>query len=609
MTLISIILKASSLLAGAACAQSILGQRASAAARHLMWTVVVLGVLLLPGLSTVMPRWTIVDLASMSASPTDDRVAAATSFVAGLAATVTGDVPGPSAAAGADASSVGPISWGEAATVLYAGGIVLLLGRLLAQRWSVQRLARRASVIDDPEWVRLLEESMAALGLRRAVTLLRSREQTMPMAFGTTRPAILLPAIADTWTEERRRAVLLHELAHVARHDCLTQTLAAVACAMYWVHPGVWWIARRLRIERELACDDRVLSAGADPRDYAGHLLELAYSLHPAAPALAVTMAAPGHLEGRLLALLDETRRRGVPRLRVRLAGLVVMTLLLVALAGVRANDSRAAAFAAGRAPALLAIQDPPPEAFEVASVRPNTSTETGGFIQSRPGGNFSVGNQTLQTLITFAYQLQRFQLIAPDWINTARYDIVAKAGRDFPIGAFGSLSLEAIMLRTLLADRFKLAAHRETREMPIYALVVARADGQLGPRLRRPSTDFCAQRRKAAATAPPPPMSADAPVCGIRGTGSELTAGSFPLSSFAGLLSGQVRRTVIDRTGLTGEWDFDLKWSPLDGQGADPDRPAIFTALQEQLGLKLEATTGPVEVLVIDRVERPMPD
>ena len=137
----------------------------------------------------------------------------------------------------------------------------------------------------------------------------------MPMAFGTRRPSILIPAIADTWPDDRRRAVVLHELAHVARYDCLTQTLAFAACAMYWFHPAVWWVARRLRIERELACDDRVIAAGTQPREYAGHLLEIAYSFGGhRAPALAVSMARPRQLEGRMLAALDAARNRAFPR-------------------------------------------------------------------------------------------------------------------------------------------------------------------------------------------------------------------------------------------------------------------------------------------------------
>src|SRR5206468_10016735 len=145
----------------------------------------------------------------------------------------------------------------------------------------------------------------------RPVRLLRSLHEVMPLTFGTLAPTIVLPASAADWTADRRRAVLLHELAHVARRDCLVQRVAALACAVYWPHPGVWFAARRLRIERELACDDRVLGAGAAARDYAGHLLELAHALGRApAPATALGMARPPQLEHRLLAILDAARNR-----------------------------------------------------------------------------------------------------------------------------------------------------------------------------------------------------------------------------------------------------------------------------------------------------------
>ena len=154
------------------------------------------------------------------------------------------------------------------------------------------------------------------------------------MAFGTRRPTILIPAMADTWTDDRRRAVVLHELAHVARYDCLTQSLAFVACALYWFHPVAWWVARRLRIERELACDDRVIPAGAQARDYAGHLLEIAYTFGShRAPALAVSMARPRQLEGRMLAVLDAARNRRVPSCALRIASAADRGRLLLPLA------------------------------------------------------------------------------------------------------------------------------------------------------------------------------------------------------------------------------------------------------------------------------------
>ena len=174
-----------------------------------------------------------------------------------------------------DATQRDAFSWGAGLSWLYRAGVIVMLIQLARQQWSVQCLARRASELCDREWVALLNESPTAWHPSFGATP-RSREQSMPMAFGTRRPAILIPATADTWPEDRRRAVILHELAHVARYDCLTQLLAFAACTLYWFHPAVWWVARRLRVERELACDDRVIAAGAPARDYAGHLLEIA---------------------------------------------------------------------------------------------------------------------------------------------------------------------------------------------------------------------------------------------------------------------------------------------------------------------------------------------
>jgi hypothetical protein len=157
----------------------------------------------------------------------------------------------------------------------------------------------------------------------------------MPMTFGVRRPSILIPAIAETWPDDRRRAVMLHELAHIARRVCLTQTLAFVACTLYWFHPAVWWVARRLRIERELACDDRVIAAGTQPREYAGHLLEIAYAFGDhRVSAMAVSMARPQQLESRMLAALDDGRNRTVPPPRVRAAGMLVAATVLLGIAG-----------------------------------------------------------------------------------------------------------------------------------------------------------------------------------------------------------------------------------------------------------------------------------
>jgi uncharacterized protein (TIGR03435 family) len=265
--------------------------------------------------------------------------------------------------------------------------------------------------------------------------------------------------------------------------------------------------------------------------------------------------------------------------------------------------------------------QDPGPMVFEVASVKPNKSGPAAGqFLRGQPGGVVQVGNMTARDLITWAYQIQGFQLVGgPEWLPSDRFDITASAGRELPATGFGAVAPAMLMMRALLAERFGLAVHGETRELPIYALVLARADGRLGAGLRRSATD-CAALVKAAAAAgtqpvPPPPGPDGRPRCGLTGRSGAIMAGGYPLSQFTRFLAPQVQRVVVDRTGLTGDWDIDLAFTPpqaagsADASASDPNSAALFTALQEQLGLKLEAARGPVDVLVIDRVARPTPD
>ena len=248
--------------------------------------------------------------------------------------TAVEDVLPPPTEAGPVARPRDGSGWWIALAGMYAAGVLVLMVQFLLDRRSLQRLAREGTEVRDEGWTRLLDECAARLRVRRPVRLLRSRERSMPMAFGTRQPTIVVPAIADTWAEDRRRAVVLHEMAHVARYDCLTQTLAFAACAMYWFHPAAWWAARRLRVERELACDDRVIAAAGRAREYADHLLEIAYAFGgDRAPALAVSMARPRQLEGRMLAALDAARNRNVPEWPVRLAGAVIAVALFLPVA------------------------------------------------------------------------------------------------------------------------------------------------------------------------------------------------------------------------------------------------------------------------------------
>jgi uncharacterized protein (TIGR03435 family) len=262
-------------------------------------------------------------------------------------------------------------------------------------------------------------------------------------------------------------------------------------------------------------------------------------------------------------------------------------------------------------------------ESFDVASVKRNTSGDWRKSIGPAPGGRFLATNQTLRELMPFAFGLPQMTaniriVGGPKWIDSDRFDVVAKTN-----GTPSPQELSA-MVRTMLNDRFKLAAHTETRELPIYMLVMAKSDGAYGPRLRRSDVSEvdCAARRAAVRRREPvpPPQPGQPPVCGGgRTVPGKITAVGWSMDQLMTSLAPFVGRVVIERTGLSGLLDFEIEWTPdqLPRQPPDdpeplridPNGPSLFTALQEQLGLKLESTKGPVDVLVVDRVERPTED
>lgn len=267
---------------------------------------------------------------------------------------------------------------------------------------------------------------------------------------------------------------------------------------------------------------------------------------------------------------------------------------------------------------------------FDVVSVKPNTSGAGPLSLRSRPDGGFTATNITLGILLGQAFPQSTQDILGlPDWAASARFDVNATA----PSGT-GNATLEQrrAMLQAMLADRFKLATHVETREVPAYDLVLARSDGKLGPQLT-PSDIDCAVRaaaQRAAADAaraagqpppaPPPPPTASPtdrpPPCTMRSMTNRFD-GHMTMTSLAMALRGMAGRVVVDKTGLTGYYSLVLESaSTPPGLGAAPgaaattsELPSLFTAVQEQLGLRLVSSRAPVEVLVIDHIERPTPD
>ncbi len=337
----------------AAAALCLVLKRASAAARHLVWTLALTSLLALPVLSLGLPVW---QIAVLPSAPIE-----AVSFTSGAPEVLanspaTMSLPAPelisagnepvttrvesNTLASKTASNTRWLSdtistqggWVRWAMMLWLVGTLLVIGRLLIGTVSIWWIARRASRISDSTWLNTAADIAWQIGLTRRVQMLKTPRITMPVTCGLFRSSILLPADADAWPDERRQVVLVHELAHVTRWDCLTQLVAQMVCSIYWFNPLVWLATRQLRIERERACDDQVIHVGTKASEYAGHLLEMARTFRSSrcSSLVAVAIARRSELEGRLLAILDpDLRRQGLNRLAAISVGVVIICVVL----------------------------------------------------------------------------------------------------------------------------------------------------------------------------------------------------------------------------------------------------------------------------------------
>jgi uncharacterized protein (TIGR03435 family) len=270
--------------------------------------------------------------------------------------------------------------------------------------------------------------------------------------------------------------------------------------------------------------------------------------------------------------------------------------------------------------PVVICAQSSPAPRFEVASVKQNMSDSSASSSKGSPG-SYTAINMPLRRLIAIAYRIHpavdRDRIIRPSWIDGVRFDLNAR----IPAGTQSAQIPD--MLRALLADRFSLVTHTETREGTVLALVRARTEGALGPQLAVSSLDCSKPEARLSGSAGLNTSSAAVHVekltCGLISTvddnGGVLRGGGRTMGDLAANLTGRMNQPVLDRTGLTGSYDFVLRWTPENfsnaaaSAGASRDGTPIVTALQEQLGLKLEAQRAPVEFLIIDKIERPSPD
>ena len=470
-------------------------------------------------------------------------------------------------------------------------GTVIAVLPLAAGLWRVRTIRCRGR-----RWAAgnaAVNELSVPLGLRRAVTVILHDGIATPVTCGWMRPTIVMPVDAPEGSAGNIRQALLHELEHVRRHDWPVHVLARLTCALYWFHPATWIAWRQLSLDSERACDDAVVSR-AESTAYAAQLVTLARRAATGRADLLLSMADRRTLVTRVASILSTSIARGR-------AGFVSVAAIVVAAIAVSAALFPLQARARVQSVFGLDASVDPKLQFGVASVRPNDGSDPSrGFGFTLESGRLRLRNQSLRTIISVAYA-PTFSLFFPDerisggpeWMNTGRFTIDARAER-----AVTGREMSQ-MLRNLLAQRFNLKVRIETREAPVYALVLAKRDRTLGPQLKALTTECVGGR------------------CGIGGGAGRYMLTGAPMALLADSLSELVGRPVYDRTNLPGSFEGTLTWAPTPeeiGALGEPARApefgvSLFTALEEQFGLKLQPERGGVDYLVVERAEQPTPN
>lgn len=487
------------------------------------------------------------------------------------------------------------LSW--IAAVWLAGFLLVLI--LWAIRWSrIAAALKAASPSSEGRELSALRRIERIGGIRKPIALLLSPASLEPGIFGIASPALIWPeGISPRLADAQLDAILAHEVWHVRRRDNLAAVLHMLVEAVFWFHPLVWWLGARLVEERERACDEQVVAWGSDPRVYAESILKVCeFCLGSPLPCVAGVTGAD--LKKRMVRIMSHSMLHNLDFARKALLTSAAVLAIAVPLTVGVFNATP------GHAQSQDAAASLPTPVFSSVSVKPSEpappNAKNTRMMFSLNDGSFVARGVTLQALIQTAYQVQDAQISgSSDLLNKTKFDVDAKLDPAY----FAAMHQHADYkdfeprpaLKSLLASQFKLAAHFETRNLEAYDLVTDEGGAKLqasgiGPRMLR------------------------------LGRG-ELSSSGAPLELMVAQLSARLGRPVVDKTGLKGDYVFNLRWTPdpsedehlrQAGQPTMPEPlpetngPSLMTALQDQLGLKLEPKTEPVKVLVIDHAELP---
>ena len=409
--------------------------------------------------------------------------------------------------------------------------------------------------------IRAIAHAASPVALNTSTPLLSSPSSLEPGVFGIVRPVLLLPeGILWHLTPSQLQAILTHELCHVHHRDNLAAAFHMLIEALFWFHPMIWWIGARLVTERERACDEEVVRLGNQPQVYAESILKTC-QFFLASPLACVSGVTGSDLKRRITRIMTQrTAARLSMRQKALLAAAAALAIALPLTVGLT-NASQTVATL---------------PSFEVASVKldkPTNPDVWNSHWNDRPGKLWA-SEISLKDVIQKAYGVKDYQLEGPEWLKSARYDMAAEWPPSTPDSQF------PLMLQSLLADRFKLAVHHEAKQLPVYELRVAKS----GSKLKADTSD------------------GHNSLYGRRG---HLHGERVSVDQLVGNLSHLTGRPVLDMTWIKGRVAFELSFTPDDSSSPDTNGPSIFTAVEEQLGLKLVSQKAQVDILVIDHLDK----